>query len=568
MKNLQKIISAGALLLTATVAQADGRPNIVFILADDLGPDGVNCYGAAEYAGLTPRIDALAAEGIRFTRAHGGAICSPARAQYLTGQYPFENGVLTNGGNNYLDTNKPIVSAAMAGAGYTTGAVGKDADDTFTYYENGERMVFLDEYLASGTGAFWNYKKYDQKGPSPIDPSPENYPYFPDAMHAWALDFMERHYPREENDYKPFYLFYSMIHPHGPFHPTPDSEPGTEGRRELYADYLEYTDKLVGGVIDKLAELGQLDNTLLVFTGDNGAQGGFQGDLIDPRTGEVRKISGKKSDDEELREGTTLVPLIAHWPQVITEPSETNVLVDFTDLLTTFADVAQYELPDNWNAHGTSFAPLLRNDPNWQPRDWIFAQLKHNWWVRGDRYRLNRDGRLFDMSDEPFSMREIRPENDTPESAAARASLQAVLDELDPASGPTYEAYMDSEYDSAVWDWKKQNFGWAESWDRNYSGDDSDPDGDGVTNIFERAFGWDPNNGTDAMPKVTMAADGSGFAIPQIAPDANVVISVVNADGSPAQPGASLATLRYQAERATPWKMPRPLPEDRPEVVR
>lgn len=127
-----------AVPLAGASAQAQDRPNILFILADDIGHDGVGCYGAADYAGLTPRIDELASRSMRFTQCHASAVCSPSRAQYLTGQYPFRNGVLTNSGNNYHDPDKPTVSKVLLDAGYQTGAAGKDVADTFTYMDEND----------------------------------------------------------------------------------------------------------------------------------------------------------------------------------------------------------------------------------------------------------------------------------------------------------------------------------------------------------------------------------------------------------------------------------------------
>lgn len=550
------LVLASPAWVLAEVATPE-RPNIIFILADDLGPDGVSCYGAGTYAGLTPRLDSLAAQGIRFTRCHGGAICSPGRAEYLSGQYPCRNGTMFNAGGNYIDSNEPVVTDALRRAGYLTGGVGKSVNDRFTYLDDdGHKVHFMEEFLESGTGAYWDYEDYQLQGPTNIDPSPANYPYFPDAMQAYALDFIERNYPRDENGHRPFYLYYSMIHPHHPIVPTPKTEAGKKTEREIYPDYLVYIDERVGGLVDKLAELDQLDRTLIVFTSDNGAVGALQGTLVDPKSGQPRRISGSKSDEAELREGATLVPLIVHWPDAIKQPMVSDDLVDFTDMLPTFAEVAGADLPSEWVLDGKSFAPLLRGDPAWKPRAWLFKQFEYNWWASDADYRLNRDGRLFDLSDLPFSMREIRPENDIPESAAARARLQVVLDELDPISGPTYEGFMDFRFNPPVWKWKKTHWNWALQWQDEISGDAADPDADGVPNILERAFGWDPLNGTDAMPSLVPGPDGV-IALPETVADSHVAVSVVTEDGQP----------RLHAERTADWPMPPVLPENRPAVV-
>ncbi len=119
------------------------RPNIIFILADDLGPDGIGCYGSDLYALSTPRIDALATNGFKFTRVYCTGICSPSRAQYDTGQYPFRNGVLDIDGSNWRnDPWKPSLTGFLKAAGYRTGGVGKGAMGDGNH----------DEYLSGGTG--------------------------------------------------------------------------------------------------------------------------------------------------------------------------------------------------------------------------------------------------------------------------------------------------------------------------------------------------------------------------------------------------------------------------------
>jgi len=606
MKKMSIMLAAIAPLLTLSVC-AQERPNIVFILADDQGPDGVGCYGGETYAGCTPRLDALAGNGIRFNTCYAQPICSPSRAQYLSGQYPFRNGVIANSGcSARFDPNQPCLTKMLHDAGYTTGGSGKSVDDGFYYYFNPEtgewgQRDFMDEYLSSHTGAYVEYKRYKMKGPSKIDPSPENIPYFPDAMQAFALDFIRRNHSSPKNGNKPFYLYYSLIHPHAPLLPTPDSAPLAPGEKrtnqEMYRDYVKYIDKVVGELVDELETLGALDNTLIVYAGDNGCWGsGMQGTLPDPKTGEPREISGHKSDEWELREGATLVPLIVHWPAAVKKPAVHDDLIDFTDFMSTFAEIADAEIPSNWTLDGHSFVPLLRGNPDWKPREWVYSQLQFNWCLRGPKYRLNRDGRLFDMSDAPFGMIEIRAEEDTRESAAARASLQTALDRLDPENGVTYESTQDYYYNGGrkfyfmggsdsylvkkiqkvkvspsapkTWNWKSEHFGWAKRWEGSFSGDLADPDGDGVINIFERAFGWDPNNGADIMPKPDFKPGTREVVVPPVTGSADVIVTVVTEDGTEPDENADVKTLRFKADRSSSWPTPPMLDPNRPALVR
>jgi len=570
---------AATTIVPAPAVQGQERPNIIFILADDQGPDGVGCYGGETYAGCTPRLDALAANGIRFTHCYAGATCSPARATYLSGQYPFRNGVIVNDGcNARFDPNRPCLTKMLRDADYRTGGSGKSVDDAF-HFAPGKMPVredFMDEYLNAETGAYVDVRKFQLKGPSAIDPSPESHPYFPDAMQAFAIDFIRRNRPSPENGNRPFYLYYSLMHPHAPLLPTPDSAPGESNSQALYRDYVKYIDKLVGGIVDELKSLDILDNTLIVYTADNGCWGrGLQGTLADPRTGRQRRISGRKSDEHELREGTSLVPLIVHWPAVIRQPSVRADIVDLTDFLTTFADLAGATLPPTWTLDGHSFAPLLRGDAAWRPREWTYVQLQYNWCVRGVKYRLNRDGRLFDMGDAPFSMREIRAGDEIPEATAARQRLQAILNEFAPEAGPTYESTQDfyqvkgagRKAKPSVWAWKSRHWDWARRWEHQFSGDEADPDNDGVPNIFERAFGWDPNNGTDVMPRPSWKPGTREIEMPVVLADADVLVTVVTADGREPDGDADPAALRFQAVRASRWDTPPMLAPDRPAIL-
>lgn len=499
---------AGALLLlgalTAISLHAEGatpktslRPNIVFILADDAGPDSLGCYGSEQFAQATPRIDRLASEGLRFTRCFAGPMCTPSRYQYLSGQYPFRNGcIAAKGMYDYSQSpNRPSVALLLQRAGYYTIAAGKDVEIISTG---------LDEYVAQGTGFYWQsglYRK-QEPGKSMVKIAKPEGVYFPDILQQYVLDRLEACAKNTE----PFYLFYSLMNPHGlggatPYtQRTPDSDPADFGNDQaLFRDNMEYIDKVVGEVIDRLEQLSLLDNTLILFASDNGAIEANQSGMRDSTSGTFRKIHGHKSDLPENREGACLVPLIAHWPRQIQTPAVITDVVDFTDLLVTYADLAGSQVPEAWTVDGHSFAGLLQGDPTWRPREWIYAQNGYQWYVRGPDYRLNVDGRYFDMKEAPFGMTEVA----APEQQALRAGYQSVLDRFNPARGITYESYQDHRLKTKAWAWKSREFQPLQQWLGYVSGDAADPDKDGVPNILERAFGWSPNRRGDLLPVPT-----------------------------------------------------------------
>lgn len=599
-------ISLLAVCLSAPPPTALGsggdRPNIIFFWADDLGPDGVGAYGSFEYEAVelppgedpatwtdawgrsarpsrTPAIDRLADEGLRFTRAYATGICSPSRAQFATGQYPFRNGVIDIDGSNYRsDPNKPSLAELMKNAGYVTGECGKADIDR----ENPDERI---------TG--WQYYKADARpfqlpltifGPGSI---PSESDYMPDNDLAFALDFIERNAPTAPDD-PPFYFLYGYHLPHAPIHPTPDSlefnggappgETDAERTKRQYGDMIAYLDKTIQTVIDRLDALGQLDNTILIFSGDNGSLRAIngatlQGPILDPASGTYRELDGSKADRANNREGTALVPFVIRWPDAIgagRQGTTTDELIDYSDILPTFAAIAGIDVPDNWDIDGRSILPLIEGG-TYTARPWVFTQIQNNWALRGADYRLNRDGRFFDMSDAPFSATELT--SLTPAQQAIRDDYQAVLDEFDPANGPTYEAHQDKIWNNPAWTWKDSNFNSTQRWETPFSGDRADPDGDEVLNSFERLWGWNPNDGSDVMPKVTVpGGDTLAVTVPALTGNDTRLVVETTEDlmtwtpldpqpGGPPhefrKPGLSdKEFMRLRTERITPWDEP------------
>ena len=401
------------LLTNASIAQVK-KPNIVFILADDLGIDGVGAYGADFFK--TPVIDKLAKEGIRYTNAYTVPLCGPSRALLMTGRYGFRTGAVNQ---DMVSDIKPsaetMMPAILKKAGYTTSMIGKwgqlpsdpaafGFDDYLRYFGSGvyvSRTDKKDKYVINGKEAL--LKKQE---------------YMPDLMHEHLVDFMAKH----KSD--PFYLYYSLTHVHGEIIATPDSKPGTTDYKELYADNIAYMDKLVGKLIHALDSLKLRDNTLIVFMGDNGTAGQAAG------IGRVngKKIIGKKGS---MQEGGSLVPMIVNWPGVIKKPGVSNSLIDAADFVPTFAEIAGAALPTNNVLDGKSFAYQLRGGKG-TAREWIFTGLGNDWYVRSANWKLMRSGDLYDMRKAPFEEPlAVMDEKTTIE----KQKLQAVLDKLNPGAG-------------------------------------------------------------------------------------------------------------------------------------
>ena len=403
---------AGAALWAGRGAAADkDRPNIVFILSDDHGLDGVGCYGSDRHKNRTPNLDALAAGGIRFERCYSTPLCGPTRCQIMTGRYPFRTGGLTNGtaGQPKAADEVPL-ARILTEAGYATCHVGKWRQVGGTPADWG-----FQDYVTDPTAGGYFWQKTCTRNGEAVDLKGQ---YYPDFCHDHALEFL-----RKSKD-KPFFLYYASHLVHGPILRTPDTKPGTTDPDELYNDNIAYLDKQVGSLAAELDRLGVREKTVIVFSGDNGTAG---------RSGTIggRQINGQKGT---MLEGGARVPLIANWKGTAPAGKVHADLIDFSDILPTFAELAGARQPESLKYDGRSFAPRLRGS-DFKPREWIYVQLGRKWYARNDGWKLTESGELFDMKDAPFVEAPVAPDAKDEAAATARKRLQAVLAELNPAGG-------------------------------------------------------------------------------------------------------------------------------------
>ncbi|MDR3404907.1 MAG: sulfatase-like hydrolase/transferase [Chthoniobacter sp.] len=407
----------------------DGKPNIIFILADDIGFQSLGCYGGVETKGYgavrTPNLDAMAKSGMRFEHCFACAVCSPARAELLTGQYNFRSGFTSiagvRGAATMLDANvHPTLAMKLKAAGYVTAIAGKwhlgppeNKDEIPTTSTVGTKYPHIEEcgferQCIFGGGHLESYGE------------PKVGAYTPEIFQQWALRFIESRKDKPE----PFFLYYASPLPHGPLKPTPlnPSGPGA-GKRGDPANFpyvMEYLDQQVGEVVQKLTALGMRENTLVIFAADNG------GDALTTVMRDGREITGHKGS---LDDTGSWVPMVADWPGVISAGSVNHGMVDFTDIMPTCLDLAGAPRLDGLD--GVSFAPQLQGKPG-QPRQWVHVFQINRFFVRDANWKLRENGQLYDVSNSPPVEKLILPRNEAPESKAARIRLQAVLDELHP----------------------------------------------------------------------------------------------------------------------------------------
>ncbi len=295
MKTMLIAAIFGSFLILPHVGLASSpKPNVIFILADDLGIGNVGCYGSDNYR--TPNIDKLAAGGIRFTQGFTAALCGPSRALIMTGRYAFRNGSTNQDACMVMPNEELRLCRTFKSAGYMASFIGKWGQLPGEPDEAG-----FDDYLRfNGSGVYINKKpdKPEQYRVNRQELKLGNKEYMPDVMHEQAIGFIKKHQD------KPFFLYYSMSHVHGDIVPTPDSPPDS---KDLFGDNILYMDKLVGKLVAELEAMKLREKTLIIFMGDNGTGKG-QNPLS---TIGSRNLSGMKGT---MFECGGLVPMIANWP--------------------------------------------------------------------------------------------------------------------------------------------------------------------------------------------------------------------------------------------------------------
>ena len=400
-------------------AKPVNKPNIIFILADDLGIGCVSSYGADHFK--TPNIDELAKGGLRFDRCYASPLCGPSRALLMTGRYAYHTGMTGNETGDLLKpANETMMPRMLKPAGYVTAQCGKWSQLPLQPGNWG-----FDEYLRfQASGKYWNTqsgaKNYTLNGQQvPL----KDGEYLPDRMQKFVVDFITRHQDQ------PFYVYYSLSHVHAQILPTPDTVPGTKDPFTIYQDNVTYMDKLVGNLVAELDRLKLRENTLILFAGDNGtARPWYRRCTINGG----KNLSGHKAT---MLECGSLVPCIANWPDKVPSGKVTEGLINICDFYPTLAQISGAKLPAGVSIDGKDFTPQLLGQSAQWPRDWIFVELGQHWYDRNAGWKLDESRQLFDMHGAPFSEPLIPADSNDAAALAARSHLQRVLDELNPAGG-------------------------------------------------------------------------------------------------------------------------------------
>ena len=417
--------------VSSTAQAADVKPNIIFIMVDDMGRDWISSYGASH---PTPNVDRLAAQGIRFENCWCAPICTPTRMELLTGQYPFRTGWVRHhdvprwGGKGFDWEKFTSFARVVKKAGYTTAIGGKWQINDFRKQPGALKLHGFDEHCVwTGweTGNAPPSSKRYWDGYIMTNGKREVHKHGSEAVNDFLIDFIRR------NKKRPFLAYYPMMLVHGPFLPTPlNRDKAPEGKTALYAGMVTYMDHLVGKLVDAVDELGIADRTIIMFTGDNGssASGTLNGKPYP-------KGKGRTND------WGVHMPFLVRAPMFSKGGEVSDDLIDFTDMLPTFADLAGAELPAGVKLDGRSFVSSLRGDRSAKgKREWIFAQIEDRRTIRDKHYKLDSSGSFWNISKDLLERKDLR-ESKEPDVVEARERLGKVLASLPQNAGGPFEGY-------------------------------------------------------------------------------------------------------------------------------
>lgn len=412
--------SAAAELSAQRPTNKESRPNMLFILADDLGWADLSCYGRPDYK--TPNLDRLAAQGVRFTNAYSAApVCTPTRVGFHTGRYPARLPVglrepilerkelspedLASVG---IPLEHPTVSSLIKAAGYSTALIGKWHLGYLPHFS--PLKSGFDEFFGIMSGAVDHFTHRDMTDTPDLfegDVPVEKIGYMTDLITERAVQYVRRRHT------KPFYLSLHYTAPHWPWEGPGDAAVSRAikydsngfrggGSLKIYAEMMKSLDAGVGRVLDTLKAAGVERNTLVVFTSDNGGE----------RFSFNWPFRGQKLD---LYEGGVRVPAIVRWPGTTRAGAVSDEPVITMDWTATLVAAAGNKPDPNYPLDGDDLAGLLRGESRRSPRN-FFWRTKRQGSARSGKWKYLREGKnesLFDLSideREQANFAEIEPE--------------------------------------------------------------------------------------------------------------------------------------------------------------
>ncbi|BDS05858.1 arylsulfatase [Oceaniferula spumae] len=452
-RNIISVVMASALAaflpLTSVAAE---KPNIIFILADDLGYGDIQALNPDHGKIKTPSVDKLAAEGMIFKDAHSGsAVCTPTRYGLLTGRYSWrttlQNGVVQGFKPNLIAKDRPTVASFLKSQGYHTGIIGKwhlnfqyaDAKTGEIIQRKGKKSLapvgskIPDGPLTRGFDYFHGFHHAgDMKGVIENDTviAHEDEINMLPRLTRKAVEYIETRATKKET---PFFLYVPYGSPHSPVVPTKEWR-GKSGLN-IHADFVMQTDDGVGQIMAALDKHGLTENTLIIFSADNGTSKGAN----IPELAEKGHLvsAGFRGSKADLWDGGHRVPFVVRWPKHVTAGSTSDQLICLTDLFATTADITGKALPAKSAEDSVSFLPAFSGKPIVTTRAGVihhsisghFAYRQGKWklllakgsagWTGPKENQLPKDmpkAQLYDMEKDPGETKNLYETN--PEVAA------------------------------------------------------------------------------------------------------------------------------------------------------
>ncbi len=446
------LLAAAAILLLVPSSVATVRPNIVFVLFDDIGYGQPPSYRAgSEFT--TPNIDRLAREGMRFTDAHSAAAnCTPTRYGVLTGRFPSrigQFGVLQTYSPPIIPKERLTVASFLQRNGYHTACVGKWHLGlnwiTETKPEKGHQDLPVGLQMKDGPntlGFDYFFGFTHARGIESIIEQDtvvrkvaevENQP----LMIRKALEYLDE---RAKSD-QPFFLYFPMCPPHNPVVPAPEfrGKSGVTGKEAKYGDWVYQGDHMLGQILDRLERRGLADNTLVIATGDNGAAG--------------RPYAPLRAAKSSIYEGGHREPFIARWPGRIKAGSTCDQTVCLNDFFATCADILDVRLPNDAAEDSFSLLPLFEGKTDKPVREAVVHQAPGGLAIRRGDWKLvfHRSGQreLFNLREDISETTDVMAANADVAGSLLRL-MQSYIDRGRSAPGPKQA----NDFEMILWDGK------------------------------------------------------------------------------------------------------------------
>lgn len=404
------------------------KPNVIVILGDDIGFEVPQYFGGQSYQ--TPRINQMAAQGIQFNQVYSTPLCSPSRFMLLTGKYNFRNYGLWG----IMDTTNRTIANMLRDKGYKTLVAGKwqlDGGDASIHALGFDDYLVYTPYQNGGYGKGSRYKDptlYKAGDLLPADSMKGK--YGEDVLVDYINNFID------SNKKKPFFIYYPVCLCHYPYCPTPDDadfaswDVKTSKPDEKYLpSMVNYMDKKIGEVLDKVNSSGLASKTIVLYVCDNGTG---------VRINSIYKNKNVQGGKGHPWISGTREPMIVWSPGNIAPHQINNNLIDFTDFLPTIADIARIPRPTTYGIlDGVSFYPNLMGQAG-TPRDWVFCHYDENEegeglhpiqrWVNNTNYKLfDTTGLFYNIKKDPLELSPIPNSKLTPQEKTVKTNFQQVL---------------------------------------------------------------------------------------------------------------------------------------------